>query len=65
MHEIAEVVDDAFEEDTDFNLCPWGWIPVLIKIIKKKLYLEYLLYENLGYKQTKMLRHKAGPPTFH
>ena len=25
MHEIPEVVDDAFEEDTDFNLCPRCW----------------------------------------
>ena len=56
MHEIAEVVDDAFEEDTDFNLCPRCWISLLIKIVTKPL-----SWESAICKMTKMTETCISP----
>ena len=58
MHEIAEVVDDAFEEDDDFNLCPRCWISLLIKIVTKPL-----SWENAICKMTKMTETCISPPS--
>ena len=52
----AEVVEDAFEEDTDFNLCPRCWISLLIKIVTKPI-----SWESAICKMTKMTETCISP----